>query len=114
MELVEIGVNLGHRQFNRDRDKVVQRSLAAGVTRLIIAGTSQPSSREALALARKHPGILWCTAGAHTHNAKECGPDTHRELRHLLGEAEVVAVGECGLDFNRDFSPGTRRSAGSR
>jgi TatD DNase family protein len=105
MELVEIGVNLGHRQFNRDRDAVVERSLAAGVTRLVITGTNLNSSRQALALARRRPRVLWCTAGVHPHNARECGPDTLRELRDLLAEPEVVAVGECGLDFNRDFSP---------
>src|SRR5262245_46385103 len=105
MELVEIGVNLGHRQFNREREAVIERSLAAGVTRLVVTGTNLPSSREALAVARKHPGVLWCTAGVHPHNARECGPDTLRELRDLLVQPEVVAIGECGLDFNRDFSP---------
>src|SRR5262245_28198311 len=92
VELVEIGVNLGHRQFNRDRDAVVERAVAAGVTRLVVTGTNLNSSREALALARRRPGTLWCTAGVHPHNAKECGPDTLRELRALLAEPEAVAV----------------------
>jgi len=105
MELVEIGVNLGHRQFNHDRDAVVQRAVAAGVTRLVITGTNLHSSREALTLARRRPGVLWCTAGVHPHNAKECGPDTLDQLCDLLAQPEVVGVGEFGLDFNRDFSP---------
>jgi TatD DNase family protein len=105
MELVEIGVNLGHRQFHRDRDPVVERAVAARVTRLVVTGTNLSASREALALAHKRPGVLWCTAGVHPHNAKECGPDTLHQLRDLLAQPEVVAVGECGLDFNRDFSP---------
>ncbi len=105
MEWVEIGVNLEHRQFNRDRDSVLDRALAAGVTRLIITGSNLQTSREALALARKRSGVLWCTAGLHPHHASEFGADTIGQLRELLVQPEVVAVGECGLDFNRDFSP---------
>ncbi len=105
MNLVDIGVNLGHRQFNRDRDAVIQRAVAAGVTRLVVTGTNLNASREALALARRRPGVLWCTAGVHPHNARECEPDTLSQLRSLLAQPEVVAVGECGLDFNRNFSP---------
>jgi TatD DNase family protein len=105
MEWIDIGVNLGHRQFNRDRNAVLDRALATGVTRLVVTGTSLPTSREALALARLRSGVLWCTAGVHPHHAKECGPDTIHQLRELLAQPEVVAVGECGLDFNRDFSP---------
>jgi TatD DNase family protein len=105
MELIEIGVNLGHRQFTRDRDAILDRALAAGVTRLVITGTTLRASREALALTRARPGVLWCTAGVHPHNARESGADTLRQLRHLLADPAVVAVGECGLDFNRDFSP---------
>jgi TatD DNase family protein len=105
VEWLDIGVNLGHRQFNRDRDAVLDRARAAGVTRLIITGTNLRASREALVLAGARPGVLWCTAGVHPHNAREFGADTVGELRELLARPAVVAVGECGLDFNRDFSP---------
>lgn len=105
MELIDIGVNLGHRSFARDRDAVIARAVAAGVTGMIVTGTSVAASREALALARAHPGVLWATAGVHPHDAARCDEGTLAALRALASAPEVVAIGECGLDFNRDFSP---------
>lgn len=104
-ELIDIGVNLTHRSFANDRPAVLARALAAGVRTLILTGTSVVHSREALALARKHPGALYSTAGIHPHDAKSGNPAALRELRELAASPQVVAVGECGLDFNRNFSP---------
>lgn len=103
--LVDIGVNLAHAQFRADRDDVVERAVAAGVERLIITGTSERSSEAARDLARGRPGVLFATAGVHPHDAKSCGPGTLARLRDLGASGEVVAAGECGLDFNRNFSP---------
>ncbi|MDP6946909.1 MAG: TatD family hydrolase [Myxococcota bacterium] len=103
--LVDIGLNLGNARFRRDRDAVVARALAAGVTRMVLTGTSVPASEQALALALAHPGVLWSTAGVHPHDASRCGPRTLDALRRLAASPTVVAIGECGLDFNRDFSP---------
>lgn len=104
-ELIDIGVNLGHRSFDRDRNEVIARAQTAGVSVLVITGTSVPSSRSAASLAKSRPDVLYATAGVHPHHAKDCGPATIDELRALAQEKEVVAVGECGLDFNRNFSP---------
>lgn len=104
-ELVDIGVNLTHRSFANDRPAVLARARAAGVRTLILTGTSVAHSREALALAQRHPGALYSTAGIHPHDAKHGGPAALQELRELASRPEVVAVGECGLDFNRNFSP---------
>ena len=103
--LIDIGVNLTHRSFTRDRAEVIARARAAGVGTLVLTGTSVQHSREALALARQHPGTLYATAGVHPHEAARCGVAGLAELRELLRHPSVVAVGECGLDFNRDFSP---------
>lgn len=105
MELVDIGINLGHRSFAADRAAVVARAVAAGVTRMVVTGTSVAASRAALELARAHPGRLWATAGVHPHDAGRCDAGTLVALRELAAAPEVVAIGECGLDFNRDFSP---------
>ena len=105
MELVDIGVNLGHRSFAADRAQVLARAVAAGVRTLICTGTSVRGSEDALALARAHPGLLYATAGVHPHDAARCEAGTIEALRALAREPEVVAIGECGLDFNRDFSP---------
>lgn len=103
--LVDIGVNLAHASFREDRAAVVERALAAGVAQQIITGTNERASEAASAIARTRPGVLFATAGVHPHNAKECAPRTLATLRALWGSAEVVALGECGLDFNRNFSP---------
>jgi TatD DNase family protein len=72
----------------------------AGVERLITVGTDVAESRRCIEIARAHPGI-WATAGVHPHDAKD-GTDG---LAELLGEPEIVAVGECGLDYYYDHSP---------
>jgi TatD DNase family protein len=103
--LVDIGVNLVHARFKADRGAVLERAAAAGVEALIITGTSVWASRAALELARTRPGFLYSTAGVHPHDARHSGEQTLDELRSLAASREVVAIGECGLDFNRDFSP---------
>ncbi len=105
MELVDIGVNLGHRSFAADREAVLSRAVTAGVRTLICTGTSVRGSEDVLALARSRPGLLYATAGVHPHDAARCDGTTIESLRALAEHPEVVAIGECGLDFNRDFSP---------
>jgi TatD DNase family protein len=80
---------------------------------MICTGTSVRGSQDALALARSKPGVLYATAGVHPHDAARCDADTIDALRALAVRPEVVAIGECGLDFNRDFSPRPCRSSGS-
>ena len=78
----------------------VREARAAGVERLITVGTDLAGSRDAIALARAHAGV-WATAGVHPHDASQ-GLDG---IEALLAEPEVVAVGECGLDYHYDHSP---------
>jgi TatD DNase family protein len=104
-ELVDIGVNLTHDSFDHDRPEVIARAVAAGVTRMIITGSTAGSSRAALALARAYPGRLFSTSGVHPHHAAEFGPDTATQLVEIAAHPPVVAIGECGLDYFRDFSP---------
>jgi len=103
--LIDIGVNLAHKQFDHDRDAVIRRALDAGVGRMLITGTSVESTRAAVALARTRPGVLFATAGIHPHDASRASPEALMELAELSRSPEVCAVGECGLDFDRDFSP---------
>lgn len=104
-DLVDIGANLGHKQFSHDRAAVLQRARGAGVRRLLVTGTSVASTREAVALAREQPGLLFATAGIHPHDASQASSAALDELAALARLPEVKAVGECGLDFDRDFSP---------
>lgn len=104
-ELIDIGVNLAHDSFDDDREVLLERAAAAGVTRLIVTGTSVTASVQALALAEQHPGKLYATAGIHPHHATLLDEHAITALRSLARSARVVAIGECGLDFFRDYAP---------
>ncbi len=105
MQLIDIGVNLTHDSFDADREAVVARARAAGVEQMVITGASVHGTRSAIALAHAQPGRLRATAGVHPHHASELGPEQKEALEVLAGAPEVAAVGECGLDYFRDFSP---------
>lgn len=110
--LVDVGANLTNKKYSRDLDSVVQRAKDAGVQKIMVTGASIRSSKEALRLTRIYPGTLYSTAGVHPHDAKSWEEDdTLRELESIASNPECVAIGECGLDYNRDFSdPETQRS----
>ncbi len=105
MELIDIGVNLGDSAFDKDRDDVVNRAITAGVTTMILTGTTLEGSQACLKLAEQYDDFCYTTAGIHPHYAKDSSDQHFKELRSLYDESKVVAVGEAGLDFNRDFSP---------
>jgi len=103
--LIDIGANLAHDSFDSDRDALLQRAWDAGVEAVIVTGSSAASNEQALQLARAHPGRLWCTAGLHPHHASEWDETIAARITELAGEPQVVALGECGLDYFRDYSP---------
>ena len=103
--LIDIGINLAHDSYDADRDSVIARAAAAGVVQMIVTGSCAASSRAALSLARQHPGRLFATAGVHPHHATEVTAAALAELTELTREPQVVAVGECGLDYYRNNSP---------
>jgi len=103
--IVDIGANLTNKKFSRDLDQVIQRARDAGVTKIMVTGTSMHTTKEALRLTRLYPNTLYSTAGIHPHDAKSWEDDTYSELEAVAQAGECVAVGECGLDFNRNFSP---------
>ncbi len=105
LALVDIGLNLAHKRFDADREAVLARALAAGVQQMVLTGTCARSSSTAADYAVLHPGVLYSTAGIHPHDAERATPQDLQTLRSLAMRPEVVAIGECGLDFNRDFSP---------
>ncbi len=104
MQLVDIGANLTHPAFHGDLAEVLERARGAGVGSIVVTGTSVQESTAALALSNTHENIF-CTAGVHPHHARECDDTTIAALRVLAQQPKVVAIGECGLDFNRDYSP---------
>ena len=105
MTLVDIGANLTHPSFRDDLEDVIRRAQGAGVETILVTGTTVEESRRAADLAAAHPETLHATAGVHPHHARECDAATIPALRALAAHPRVVALGECGLDFNRNYSP---------
>ena len=105
----DIGANLLHRQFDPDREAVIDRAHAAGVTRMLVTCTDLDESARGIEFCRGRADGLWCTAGVHPHDAKHTEPGWLTRLADLAGNAQVRAVGETGLDFNRNFSPPERQ-----
>jgi TatD DNase family protein len=105
LPLVDIGINLAHDSFDLDREAVIGRARRAGLVHLVVTGSSLASAAAAAALAARHPGLLSATAGVHPHHALELAEADLAALRALLAAPQVVAVGECGLDYFRDYSP---------
>lgn len=103
--LIDIGANLAHDSFDEDRDAMMQRAADAGVVSMIVTGSSEDSNRAAAKLARNSNGILYSTAGVHPHHASDYNDAVDQQIRELCGDDIVVAVGECGLDYFRNFSP---------
>ncbi|XP_015781476.1 uncharacterized protein LOC107359505 [Tetranychus urticae] len=104
--LVDIGANLTNKKYARDLDGVIQRAKDSGVQKIMVTGTCVQSSQDSLRLTRLYPTTLYSTAGVHPHDAKTWTDETETFIRDLAANnSEVVAIGECGLDFNRNFSP---------
>ncbi|MBV4494425.1 TatD family hydrolase [Pseudomonas sp. SWRI12] len=108
MQLIDIGVNLTNPSFADKHQAVLERAYESGVCQLVLTGTSLEGSEQALELCQQLDDTgqrLFSTAGIHPHSASEWTADSARHLKDLLMHSRVRAVGECGLDFNRDFSP---------
>ncbi|HZP11082.1 MAG TPA: TatD family hydrolase [Nevskiaceae bacterium] len=103
--LIDIGANLAHDSFDRDREAVLQRAWDAGLEAIVITGSSRDSARRARELAHAHPGKLFATAGLHPHHATDWSSTLADDFRALAQDPAVVSLGECGLDYNRNYSP---------
>ena len=102
MSWCDIGVNFTDKRLGFE--PVFKRALAANVQHIIITGTSLDKSQQGITLAQQYPDHLWTTAGVHPHDASQFNLQTINELKALASSKRVVAIGECGLDFNRNFS----------
>lgn len=106
--VIDIGVNLTNKRFDKDREEVIERARSASVSGLLITGTNIVESQKALALCQQYqqrfPNYLYCTAGVHPHDADHVTSHYLEYLEQLVLSPYVKAIGECGLDFNRNFS----------
>ncbi|MCG8313200.1 MAG: TatD family hydrolase [Pseudomonadales bacterium] len=109
--MIDIGINYTDKAFQTSEqhpDNLAHSIInanAVGVTHMIVTGTHVDCSRSAFALTQEFPTQLFSTAGVHPHYAKDWTVETKQQIKELLAQPKVVAVGETGLDFNRDFSP---------
>ncbi|MFV9655809.1 TatD family hydrolase [Pseudomonas sp. NY15366] len=108
MQLIDIAVNLTHPSLAVQAEALLERAYAAGVCQMVLTGTSLNESEASLALCRQLDASgqrLFSTAGVHPHDASAWNNASSAALKSLLAQPQVRAVGECGLDFDRDFSP---------
>jgi len=103
--LIDIGANLTHASFAGDVAAVLARAEAAGVTRIVVTGSSDQGNIDAAELAADWPGRLFATAGVHPHHASDYTDASDALIRSLALRESVVAIGECGLDYYRNYSP---------
>lgn len=103
--VVDTHAHLDMKAFNEDRSEVIARALDSGVNTIITAGTGLESSQKAIRLAEEHPEVL-ATAGFHPHGAEKVKEADMARLAEMARHPRVVAIGEMGLDFYRNLSPG--------
>lgn len=104
MQLVDIGANLTHESFNHDFDKVVEDARQVDIDHIMLTGTDLETSQSAAQLAKNNPTVHSSTAGFHPHVANTCNELSFAAIAELCNDQQVVAVGETGLDYNRNFS----------
>ncbi|MDD5038514.1 MAG: TatD family hydrolase [Dehalococcoidales bacterium] len=110
-DIIDTHAHLDMAAFDRDRTEVIARALDAGVSTLITVGTDLESSRKAIELSEKYPKIL-AAVGFHPHDVTKVSKTDIANLGEIARHPRVVAIGEVGLDFYRDYSPhGTQLQA---
>jgi TatD DNase family protein len=105
MKLIDIGANLTHESFALDYSQVIADAKLADVHHIVLTGTDLASSIEACAVANDSAGFHTSTAGFHPHVAATMDDSAFAQIRQICQQPSVIAVGETGLDYNRDFSP---------
>jgi TatD DNase family protein len=101
---IDSHAHLEMEEFDGDRDAVIERAAAAGLTAIITVGTTIPDCGKAVALARLHPQV-YAAVGIHPHEVKGIDAGTYDALRVFAQQEKVIAIGEIGLDFFYDLSP---------
>lgn len=103
--MIDIALNLTSSQFNGEHAQVLARAQDVGVRHCLLLASDLEEALQVAELAKLYSSQCCATAGIHPHHAKGYQLEDLESLRPILARSEVIAVGECGLDFNRDFSP---------
>lgn len=102
--MIDTHCHLGSSRFRKDRAEVMARARQAGVTHFVEVAYDLSTSERSIALVREH-GDMWASVGMHPHEVAKAPPNAFDQISKLCKAPEVVAIGECGLDFYRDLSP---------
>jgi len=102
--LVDTHAHLNFREYREDLDEVIKRSIKNGVIKIICVSSNLKESKKAIEIAQKYPGVVYPAIGIHPH---QTDPETKlsparqvQKLGELAKNKEVVAIGECGLDYS--------------
>lgn len=104
LTLTDTHCHLDFDQFDNDRNQVIDRAEKRGLNRILVPGIDMASSRAAVALAEQYE-IVYAAVGVHPNHGTAWSTDTHKFLIELAEHPKVVAIGEIGLDFYRDWTP---------
>ena len=102
--LIDSHAHLEMKEFDNDRNDVIERAKSAGVDFIVTVGTNLRLSRKAVALAGQYENI-YATIGVHPHDVGKIDNKTYDDLKELAREKKVVAYGEIGLDYFRNIAP---------
>ncbi|RLA08534.1 MAG: hydrolase TatD [Gammaproteobacteria bacterium] len=104
--LIDIGANLTHKSFDKDLTNVINEAEKSGVKKIIITGADRDSNKQALKICDEYPlSQLYVTAGCHPHYAKDFKSSDIKTIKDNINNPHLKAIGECGLDYFRNFSP---------
>lgn len=103
MTLIDTHCHLDFPEFDPDRDEVLTRAKEAGVTRIINVGSSIKGSAATVALASRYENV-YGVVGVHPHDADKESKIAYPSIKPMLAEKRIVAVGEIGLDYYKNFS----------
>lgn len=102
--LTDTHCHLNLSEFERDLDQVIKSARETGLKKILVPGIDLPSSIKAVELAENYPGLIYAAVGIHPNYSSDHDDGVLKSLRSLLSSKVVVAIGEIGLDYYRDFS----------
>ncbi|MEC9205823.1 MAG: TatD family hydrolase [Pseudomonadota bacterium] len=103
--LIDIGANLTHDQLFKKIPSIIKKFKASHVQKVIITSSNIHDTEIALDLIKKFPNVFYTTVGFHPHNAKDFEENDIEKMKVLTNNSNIVAIGECGLDYYREYSP---------
>lgn len=106
--LIDIGANLTHPDLYNQLDSIVENIKAENIEKVIITSSNVIDTHNALKIINSYPNLFYTTIGFHPHNAKDFSSISTKAITDLLskdiGNNRILAIGECGLDFYREYS----------